>query len=158
MVTVLQTTFSNTFYPMKIMEFWLKFHWSLFLMIKKKNKKKQTKQNKTKQGKSEGFDSCDRPSNLTQIGFKFFDFSARVTLKFDGWPQKTKGHLIYATLSFVHHFVPIGEFKLELQSGNAQFGSKSTLFWAMWPWNFKDDLQKQQGTYSMLLQALCIIS
>ena len=24
----------------------------------------------TKQGKSEGFDSCDRPSNLTQIGFK----------------------------------------------------------------------------------------
>ena len=22
------------------------------------------------QGKSEGFDSCDRPSNLTQIGFK----------------------------------------------------------------------------------------
>ena len=24
----------------------------------------------SKQGKSEGFDSCDRPSNLTQIGFK----------------------------------------------------------------------------------------
>ena len=23
-----------------------------------------------KQGKSEGFDSCDRPSNLTQTGFK----------------------------------------------------------------------------------------
>ena len=23
-----------------------------------------------KQGKSKGFDSCDRPSNLTQIGFK----------------------------------------------------------------------------------------
>ena len=23
-----------------------------------------------KQGKSEGFDSCDRPSNLTQIGFE----------------------------------------------------------------------------------------
>ena len=26
--------------------------------------------NYNKQGKSEGFDSCDRPSNLTQIGFK----------------------------------------------------------------------------------------
>ena len=26
--------------------------------------------NKHQQGKSEGFDSCDRPSNLTQIGFK----------------------------------------------------------------------------------------
>ena len=29
-----------------------------------------TKYIKKKQGKSEGFDSCDRPSNLTQIGFK----------------------------------------------------------------------------------------
>ena len=72
-----------------------------------------------KQGKSEGFDSCDRPSNLTQIGFKIVDFSAPVTLKFDGWPKKTKGHLFYATLSFLHHFIAIGEYKLELQSGNA---------------------------------------
>ena len=47
------------------------------------------------------------------------NFSARVTLKFDGWPQKTIGHLFYATLSFLHHFVAIGEFKLELQSGSA---------------------------------------
>ena len=28
-----------------------------------------------KQGKSEGFDSCDRPSNLTQIGFKPSSYS-----------------------------------------------------------------------------------
>ena len=47
------------------------------------------------------------------------DFSTRVTLKFDGWPRKTIGHLFYATLSFVQNFVAIGEFKLELQSGNA---------------------------------------
>ena len=33
--------------------------------------------------------------------------------------RKTIGHLFYATLSFLHHFVAIGEFKLELQSGNA---------------------------------------
>ena len=46
----------------------------------------------------------------------------RVTLKFNGWPWKTIAHLFYATSSFVHHFVPIGEFKLKLQSGNAQFG------------------------------------
>ena len=45
-------------------------------------------------------------------------FSARVTLIFDGWPQVTIGHLFYATLSFLHHFVAIGD-KLELQSGNA---------------------------------------
>ena len=42
-----------------------------------------------------------------------------MTLKFDGWPQKTIGHLFYATLSFLHHFEAIGEYKLELQSGNA---------------------------------------
>ena len=35
--------------------------------------------------------------------------------------------------SFVHHFIPIGEFKFQLQPGNAQFGSKSTIFWAVWP-------------------------
>ena len=32
---------------------------------------------------------------------------------------KTVGHLFYDTLSFLHHFVAIGEFKLELQSGSA---------------------------------------
>ena len=89
------------------------------------------------------------------------------------WSQlKTIGHLFYATSSFVHHFVAIGEFKLQLQSGNTQFGSNSTIFielcdleiWGMtlknntppllcyfklcasflshW-WNLTDDLQKQ---------------
>ena len=58
------------------------------------------------------------------------------------WSQlKTIGHLFYATSSLVHHFVAIGEFKLELQSGNAQSGSKSTIFFSHvtlkfdgWPW------------------------
>ena len=148
------------------------------------------------QGKSEGFDSCHRPSNLTQIGFrssifqpvwpwdlmddpqndrspllyyiklcvsfqiiseyklelqygnaqlgsKSTIFFSRVTLKFGRWPWKTIGHLFYATSSFVHHFIPIGELKLELQSGNAQLGSNSTIFRAVWPWNLMYDLQKQ---------------
>ena len=86
------------------------------------------------------------------------DMLTRVTLKFDGWPWKTIGHLFYATSSFVQHFVAIGEFKLELQSGNAQSGSNSTIFRAVRPWNLTDDLAKQWGTSSMLLQALCIIS
>ena len=59
------------------------------------------------------------------------------------WSQLTIGHLFYATSSFVHHFVAIGEFKLELQSGNAQSGSNSAIFWAVWPWNLTDDLEKQ---------------
>ena len=77
------------------------------------------------------------------IRFKIGDFLSRVTLKFDGWPWKTIGHLFYATLSFVHHFKAIGEFKGELQSGNAQLGSKLAIFYPVWPWNLMDDLEKQ---------------
>ena len=148
------------------------------------------------QGKSEGFESCDRPivrkrpiwvkigdvlSRVTlkfdgwpwkTIGhlsfavssfvqhfiatgefklellsgnaqFEFDDFQSRVTLKFDVWPWKTIGHLYYATSSSMHHFVAIGEFKLELQSGNTQFGSKSMIFLAVWPCNLTYDLEKQ---------------
>ena len=97
-----------------------------------------------KQGKSEGFESCDRPivrKRLiwVKIGYVLY----RVTLKFDGWPWKTIGRLSFAVSSFVQHFIAIGEFKLELQSGNAQFGSNSTIFKAVWPWNLTYDLEKQ---------------
>ena len=77
------------------------------------------------------------------IWVKIDDFFSRVTLQFDISPWKTIGHLFYATSSFMHHFVAIGEFKLELQSGNAQSGSNSMLFRAVWPWNLTDDLEKQ---------------
>ena len=147
-----------------------------------------------KQGKSEGFDSCDRPSNLKldsnrqffrpcdheiwlmtlqnnrapllcyfklcasfrthwwiqtwvtvwkrSIRVKIDNFFRCVTYKFYGWPCKTIGHLFYATSSFVHHIVAIGEFKLELQSGNAQSGSNLTIFGAVRPWNLTDDFQQ----------------
>ena len=75
--------------------------------------------------------------NLVKIG----DFFSRLTLQFDVWPSETIGHLFYATSSFVHHFLAIGEFKLEIQSRNAQFRSKSTIFFSpvtlqfdVWPW------------------------
>ena len=55
-------------------------------------------------------------------------FFSCVTLKFGRWPWKTIGHLFYTTSSFVHHFKAIGKSKLKLQSGNAQFGSKSAIF------------------------------
>ena len=48
-------------------------------------------------------------SNWVRIG----DFLSCVTLKFDGWPWQTIGHLLYATSSFVNHFKAINEFKLE---------------------------------------------
>ena len=58
-----------------------------------------------------------------QIGFtvrkrsiwvKIGDFLSRVTLKFDGWPWKTIGHLFYVASSFVQDFITISEFKLML--------------------------------------------
>ena len=73
---------------------------------------------------------------------KINDFFSRVTLQFDVWPWKTIGHLFYSISSFVYHFVAIGAFKLELQSGNAQFGSNSMIFSAVWPWNLMYDLEK----------------
>ena len=89
------------------------------------------------------------------IWVKIDVFYSRVTLKFDGWPSKTIGHLFYATSSFVQHFIAIGEFKLELESGNAQSGSNSMFFRAVWPWNLTDDLQKQYRAPLLCYSKLC---
>ena len=80
-------------------------------------------------------------SRNAQFASKLTICFSRVTLKFDGWPSNTIGHLFFATSNFVHHFIAIGEFKLELQSGNDQFASKLTIFFSRvtlkfdgWPW------------------------
>ena len=70
-------------------------------------------------------------------------FLSCVILKLDGWPWKKIGHLLYTISNFVHHFKSIGEVKLVLQSGNAQFASKLVFFCPAWPWNLMDDLEKQ---------------
>ena len=62
------------------------------------------------------------------IWVKIDNFLSCMTLKFDGWPWQTIGHVFYATSSFANHFKAIGEFKLEWQSGNAQFRSKPVIF------------------------------
>ena len=95
---------------------------------------------------------------IAATGNAQFGSKSRVTLKFDGWPWKTTGHLFCTISRFVHHFIAISELKLELQSGNTQFGSKSAIFFPMWPWNLTDDLEKQQGTSPKQYEALCIIS
>ena len=74
---------------------------------------------------------------------KIVNFFACVTVKFYGWPRKTIGHFFYTTSSFVHDFKSIGEFKLDLQSRNAQFGSKLVTCYPVWPWNLMDDHGKQ---------------
>ena len=91
------------------------------------------------------------------IWVKIDDFFSRVTLQFEVWPWKTIGHLFYATSSFVHHFLAIGDFKLELQSGNAQFGIRRFLepcdleIWRMTLKNNRAPLQ----CYFKLCASLC---
>ena len=63
----------------------------------------------------------------SMMEIKMAIFLSRVTLKFDGLPWKASGHLLYATSSFVHHFVAICEFKLELRSGNSYIRAKIVL-------------------------------
>ena len=58
---------------------------------------------------------CESP----RFGSKLEIFLSRATLKIDGWPWKTIGHLFYAASSCVHHFIAIGEFTLEFKSRNA---------------------------------------
>ena len=70
-----------------------------------------------------GVTVCKRP-----CGSKSMTFLSPVTLKFDGWPWKTIWQLFYDTLSYVHHFVAIYEFKLELWSGKARIGTN-----LLWP-------------------------
>ena len=71
------------------------------------------------------------------------DILPNITLKFDGRPRKTIGHLFNTASCFVHYYCKsIGEVKLELQSGNAQFGSK--MFCPAWPWNLMDDLENNR--------------
>ena len=67
-------------------------------------------------------------SGNPQFGSKFVMCLSSVTLQFDGWPWKTIGYLFCTILSFVHNFKAIGKFKVDLQSGNAQCGSKSAFF------------------------------
>ena len=69
-------------------------------------------------------------------------FLSRVTLKFDGRPLKAIGPLSYATSSSLHHFIVIGDFKLELQSGNCQVG-----FWHLQPWPLISDLDLLHGNH-----------
>ena len=56
------------------------------------------------------------------------DFSARVTLKFDGLPKKTIGNHFHAARHYVYHFIPIRKLEFELPSRNAKIRAKSFFF------------------------------
>ena len=77
----------------------------IFISFKKTNVRKKTDNSKIKKTNLRNLiNAIGLYSNRIQI----VDFSARVTLKFDGWPQKIIGHHFYTTSSFVYHFVAFG--------------------------------------------------
>ena len=88
---------------------------------------------------------------IAQFGSKLVIFLSPVTSNFDKWPWQTIRHIFAAISSFALHFIAIYQLKMELQSGNAKFGSKSAIFCPGWPWILTDDLGKQYGSSSMLL-------
>ena len=58
-----------------------------------------------------------------------------------------------------------GKFDKFLAHGSFQAGVRKPQirvkigdFFPVWPWNLTDDLEKQKGTSSMLLEAVCMIS
>ena len=63
---------------------------------------------------SHGWNQTGVTVQKRSIWVKIGNFLSCMTLKFDALPSKTIGHLSYAASSFVHHFVAIGELKLEL--------------------------------------------
>ena len=67
-------------------------------------------------------------SGNAQFGSKSAIFLSLLTLKFDGRPWKTIGHLFYTTSSFVHCFKAKIEFKLELQSKTLNIGQNQQIF------------------------------
>ena len=81
-------------------------------------------------------------SGNAKFGSKSVIFLSRVNFKFDRWPCKRIEHLFYVASNFKQHFIATSEFKLKLQSGNAEFGSKTVIVLAVWPRNLTDDLEK----------------
>ena len=94
-----------------------------------------------------GESKLELQSGNAQFESKSMIFFSRVTLEFHGWPWKTIEHLFFTILSFVHHFKAMSEFNIELQSGNAQFGSKSAIFCPVRPWNLADDLENNRAPH-----------
>ena len=96
------------------------------------------------------------------IRVKIGNFLSRVTLKFTKWPLEITGHLLYGTSSFMHHSIAVGEFKLELQPRNAQFGSKYAIFLSCmilkfnrWPWKTIGHLIHASSSFVQHFAAIC---
>ena len=71
----------------------------------------------------------------TEIG----NFIALCELKI--WLMTLKSNRAHLLCHPMHHLLAIDEFKLELQPGNAQSGSKPSIIWPVWPEDLISDLK-----------------
>ena len=95
------------------------------------------------QGKSEGFESCVRPIvRKRTIWVEIGDVLSRVTLKFDGWPWKTIGHLSFAVSLCIISY-PLVNSNLSYSPETPNLGQIRRFLRAVRPWNLTDDLEKQ---------------
>ena len=62
------------------------------------------------------------------IRLKIGDYLSRVTFKFDKWPWKITGHLLYVASSFLHHFIAISELKLSYSPETLNWGQNRRFF------------------------------
>ena len=97
-----------------------------------------------KQGKSEGFDSWDWPSNLTQIGFKLnHQFFVLCDLEIWGMTLKNNRapHLCcFKLCASFHNYQWI---QTQVAVWKHPIWVKICYFCPLWPWNLTDDLEKQ---------------
>ena len=66
---------------------------------------------------------------------KIYDFFSRVTLKFDGWPLKTRGHLNIKLYASFHHRVWI-QTGVTVRKRLNWVMTSVTLTFDLWPWPF----------------------
>ena len=98
----------------------------------------------------------------TDYWIQIIDVFAHMTLTFGGWLPETIGHFFYVTSSFMYHFKAIGKIKLEVQSGNAKFGSKLVIFLShvtskfdRWPWKTTGHLSYTTSSFVHHFIAKC---
>ena len=93
------------------------------------------------QGKSEGFDSCDRPGNLTQIGFKSSIFSLRDLGIWWMTSKNNKAPLLHQVLCIISNPSVNSNWSYSPKTLNS--GQNWRFFCPVWPSNLVDDLGKQ---------------
>ena len=107
-------------------------------------------------GKSEGFDCCDRPSNLTQIGFKSFIFSALMIQKLDGCPQNNRALLLGCinpcALFQSHQWIQTG-----VTVWKQPIWSKPMIACPVWPLNLTHDLENKANLRNLIAATRLVI-